>query len=808
MKNIGKYQIQIGGMHCASCAQRLTKELKGFKGVSYAEVNFSTETATIEIDLSVINLKEIQAEIEKNGFSVVFNQVTINVGGMHCASCAQSVRVALLEIPEVADASVNPVTETAAMKLFTQEIPFQQVKQQISRNGYEYKGVEGAADVDLHNEQLEKEQRMRLIRLIVSFGFSVPLMIAMYLPSFHHLMDPLWLFLLSTPVFLFVAFPIYKIAFINLKSSALTMDVMYALGISTAYGASIAGTFGILPGHEFMLYETAIMLSGFLILGRFLENRAKGKTTSSIRKLINLQPKKAVVVRNGTEVIVPVESIEVGEMVVIKPGEQVPVDGKVVKGESSIDEAMVSGEPFPVYKNEGSLVTAGTINKSGVITVVSERIGKDTVLARIIKLVRDAQSSRPPVQLFADKVVSVFIPVILGLAVTAFLVWFIFAAVPLQFALTVLIAVVVIACPCALGLASPTAVTVGIGRGAELGILIKNGDVLERTQSITTVVFDKTGTLTEGKPVVKNTFTVQGDDKELLTLAASVEKGSLHPLADAIVEYAQKSGCEIKPFNSLHTFEGRGVRAVIDGKMVLVGNERLLQEEGLQISDEIRRYAEGERGASYVFVAIDKNCIGMISVADTIRDDAAVAVHALQKMGIEVMMLTGDNLEAAQHVGSVIGITEVIAGVLPDQKAEKIRELRAAGKKVAFVGDGINDAAALALADVGIAIGGGTDVAIETGEIVLIKNSLRDVVASLQLGKRIIRQIKMNIFWAFAYNAALIPLAAGVLKSWFGIVFKPELAGLAMAMSSVTVVSFSLMLRTYIPEIFRSQKNV
>ncbi|HEX2957824.1 MAG TPA: heavy metal translocating P-type ATPase [Chitinispirillaceae bacterium] len=801
MKTIGKYQIQIGGMHCASCAQRLTKALSAFNGVSYAEVNFSTETANIEIDSNVTNLKALRAEIEKNGFSVVFNQVTINVGGMHCASCAQSVRVALLEIPEIADASVNPVTETASMKLFTQEIPFQLVKQKIKMNGYEYNGVEGSADVDLHNEQLEKEQRMRLIRLIVSFGFSIPLMVAMYVPSLYHLIDPLWVFFSSTPVFLFVAFPIYKIAFINLRSRSLTMDVMYALGISTAYGASIAGTFGILPGHEFMLYETAIMLSGFLILGRFLENRAKGKTTSSIRKLINLQPKKAVVVRDGTEVVVPVESIEMGEMVIIKPGEQVPVDGKVVKGESSIDESMVSGEPFPVYKNEDCSVTAGTINKSGVITVVSERIGKDTVLARIIKLVKDAQSSRPPVQLFADKVVSVFIPVILGVAITAFLIWWLATAAPLQFALTVLIAVVVIACPCALGLASPTAVTVGIGRGAELGILIKNGDVLERTQSITTVVFDKTGTLTEGKPVVKTAFSTQGNDRELLTLAASVEKGSLHPLAEAIVDYAQKNGCNLKPFNALHTFEGRGVRAEIDGKMVLVGNERLLQEEGIQIPDEVRKHAEGERGESHVFIATDKICIGMISVADTIRDDAAVAVRALQKMGIEVMMLTGDNREAAQHVGSVLGIDNVMAGVLPDQKAEKIRELRASGKKVTFVGDGINDAAALALADVGIAIGGGTDVAIETGEIVLIKNSLRDAVASLQLGKRIIRQIKMNIFWAFAYNAALIPLAAGVLKPWFGIVFKPELAGLAMAMSSVTVVTFSLMLRNYVPEI-------
>lgn len=795
-------------MHCASCAQRLTKALSAFHGASYAEVNFSTETATVMIDSNVTNLKEIQAEIEKNGFSVVFNQVTINVGGMHCASCAQSVKAALLEIPEVADASVNPVTETASMKLFTQEIPFQLVKQKIKMNGYEYKGVEGSADIDLHNEQLEKEQRMRLIRSIISFGFSVPLMIAMYVPSLHHLIDPLWLFLLSMPVFLFVTFPIYKIALVNLKSKTLTMDVMYALGISTAFGASIAGTFGILPGHEFMLYETAIMLSGFLILGRFLENRAKVKTTSSIRKLINLQPKKAIVVRNGTEDIVPVENIEVGEMVVIKPGEQVPVDGKVIKGETSIDEAMVSGEPFPVYKTEGSSVTAGTINKSGVITVLSERIGKDTVLSKIIKLVRDAQSSRPPVQLFADKVVSVFIPVILGLAIAAFLIWFVIAAAPLHFALTVLIAVVVIACPCALGLASPTAVTVGIGRGAELGILIKNGEVLERTQSITTVVFDKTGTLTEGKPVVKKVFAVERDVKELLVLAASVEKGSLHPLAEAIVEYAQKNGCELKPFNSLHTFEGRGVRAEIEGTMVLVGNERLLQEESILIPDEIRKHAEGERGESQVFVAKDKNCIGMMSVADTIRDDAAVAVKALQKMGLEVMMLTGDNLEAAQHVGSVIGITNVIAGVLPDQKAETISKLRAAGKKVTFVGDGINDAAALALADVGIAIGGGTDVAIETSEIVLVKNSLRDVVASLQLGKRIIRQIKMNIFWAFAYNAALIPLAAGVLKPWFGVVFKPELAGLAMAMSSVTVVSFSLMLRNYVPEVLRSQMDV
>jgi Cu+-exporting ATPase len=586
------------------------------------------------------------------------------------------------------------------------------------------------------------------------------------------------------------------------------MDVMYALGISTAYGASVAGTFGLLPSHEFMLYETAIMLAGFLILGRFLENNAKGKTSQSIRKLINLQPKSAVVIRDGKEMTIPVENIEAGEELIVRPGEQIPVDGKVIRGESTVNESMISGEPLPVYKASGYSVTAGTLNKSGVVHIVSERIGKDTVLAKIIKLVRDAQSSRPPVQLFADRVVTVFIPVILVLAVTAFLIWFFIIGTPLVFALTVMISVVVIACPCALGLASPTAVTVGIGRGAELGILIKNGDVLEKSEAVTTVVFDKTGTLTAGKPAVKNVYASGIDNLTFLSLAASVEKNSIHPLAEAVVEYAKQAGCELLPVDSFHTFEGKGVKAVVSGKEIVLGSAQFLAEMGIAVADELNRYAQSQNTMSHVFMAVDRNSAGILSVNDTLRDDAAAAVEALKEMGLEVMMITGDKKETAIHTGSQIGISDIIAGVLPHQKADKIQALQERGKKIVFVGDGINDAPALARADIGIAIGSGTDIAIETGEIVLVKNNLKDVVASIQLGRKIIRQIRINIFWAFAYNSALIPLAAGILKPWFGVVFKPELAGLAMAMSSVTVVSFSLLLRRYIPDIYRKAKNI
>jgi Cu+-exporting ATPase len=804
MSEIGTYQIKIGGMHCASCAQRLQKALTAKKGIGHADVNFSTETATVQFDISTTDFKEIKDVIEKNGFSVKLSRILIAIGGMHCAMCAVSVKKALLEIPEVAEVTVNPSTATAALDLFTQTAPVQLIKKKIKRNGYSYDGIIGADDAGVQGEKYRHEQRMRIIRMAVSFGVSIPLMIMMYIPTLHHSLNSFWSFLLSTPVFIFVAYPIYHMALINLGNKALTMDVMYALGISTAYGASVAGTFGLLPTHEFILYETAIMLSGFLILGRFLESNAKGKTSQSIRKLIDLQPKNAAVIKDGKEITIPVENIEAGDHLIVRPGEQIPVDGKVIKGESSIDESMISGEPLPVYKTAGSFVTAGTLNKSGVVYILSERIGKDTILAKIIKLVRDAQSSRPPVQLFADRVVSVFIPVILGLAITAFLIWFLVIGSSLVFALTVMIAVVVIACPCALGLASPTAVTVGIGRGAELGILIKNGDVLEKSETITTVVFDKTGTLTIGKPAVQKVYTSGIDTNEFLTLAASVEKNSIHPLAEAIVVYAKESGCEIKPVESFHTYEGKGVKAVIDGREVLLGNEQFLIEEGLTLTDEISRFAQSQYLVSHVFVSINNTIAGMISVADTLRDDAAMAVEALKNMGLEVIMVTGDKLETARYTGLQIGISDVIAGVLPHQKADKIKDLQVAGKKVAFVGDGINDAPALALADIGIAIGSGTDIAIETGEIVLVKNDLKDVVASIQMGRKIIRQIKLNIFWAFAYNSALIPLAAGVLKPWLGLMFKPELAGLAMAMSSVTVVSFSLLLRKYVPEIYRT----
>lgn len=804
MKETEKYQIIIDGMHCASCAQRLQKALSAQSGIINAEVNFSIQTATVQFDIDSINFKQIREIVEKNGFSVQFKKIQIAVGGMHCASCAVSVKNALLGIPGVADVVVNPSTATASLVLYTQSIPLLQIKQNIKRNGYSYDGIIGDDAADGPGEKYRHEQRMRTIRMGVSFGISIPLMIIMYIPALHHLLKPFWLFLLVTPAFIFVTYPIYAIAVVNLRNKALTMDVMYALGISTAYGASVAGTFGLLPSREFMLYETAIMLAGFLILGRFLESNAKGKTSQSIRKLINLQPKSAIVIRDGKEMTILVENIEAGEEVIVRPGEQIPVDGKVIKGESTIDESMISGEPLPVYKTTGNSATAGTLNKSGVVHIVSERIGKDTVLAKIIKLVRDAQSSRPPVQLFADRVVSVFIPVILGLAVTAFLIWFFVMGSPLVFALTVMISVVVIACPCALGLASPTAVTVGIGRGAELGILIKNGEVLEKSEAVTTVVFDKTGTLTAGKPAVKNVHTFSGlDHLEFLTLAASVEKNSIHPLAEAVVEYAKQAGCELLPVDSFHTFEGKGVKADIKGKEIVLGSAQFLTEMGIALTYESEMYDQSQEQMSHVFVSIDRRIAGILSVADTLRDDAAFAVGALKDMGLEVMMLTGDKKETAIHTGSQIGISEVIAGVLPHQKADKIQALQETGKKVVFVGDGINDAPALARADIGIAIGSGTDIAIETGEIVLVKNNLKDVVASIQLGRKIIRQIRMNIFWAFAYNSALIPLAAGILKPWFGIVFKPELAGLAMAMSSVTVVSFSLLLRKYIPDIYR-----
>ncbi|KAF5082545.1 Copper-exporting P-type ATPase [anaerobic digester metagenome] len=804
-----KAELKISGMHCASCALNVERALQGRDDVYEARVNLANETAVVEYDPAKTTLADLERAVTDAGYEVVRNEATIRIGGMVCASCAQVIEASLGDIDGVYDARVNLANENARVVYNPALVTTSDIRAAVEDAGYQYLGLEEEIPEDVEARMREEDLRDKFRRFVVGFAVSIPLFFYMLfgMPGAAALPVSMNLVMLvvTLPVFLYVSAPIFRAAAAALRNRALTMDVMYAMGIGVAYGASLLGTFQIVLTPDFNFYETAVMLAAFLTLGRYLEARAKGRTSEAIKKLIGLRPKTATVIRDGREVEVPVETVVVGDVILVRPGEKVPVDGTVVGGESSVDESMITGEPIPVDKAEGDEAVGGTLNVNGVLQVRAEKIGKDMVLAQIIRLVRDAQGSKPPVERIADIAVSYFIPVVLAIAAGAFLVWYVGLNSSLLFALTVLISVLVVACPCALGLATPTAVTVGIGRGAELGLLIRNGEALEVSEKLTAVVFDKTGTLTRGKPDVTDIVAFGIPEDRLLAVAAAVEKNSQHPLAEAVVRRAESAGVSVPASERFTTFGGRGVSAVVEGKEVLIGNQPFLMERGIAVPPKagMRVAAFQDVGKTAVFVAIGGDLAGIIAIADTLKPTTRVAVAELKRMGLSVVMITGDNERTANAIAREVGITDVHAGVLPQEKAEEVRALQVRGEVVAFVGDGINDAPALAQADVGIAIGSGTDVAIESGDIVLIRDDLVDAVAAVELSRKVMSRIKQNLFWAFAYNSALIPLAAGVLYPFFGITFRPELAALAMALSSVTVVSLSLLLKTYIPPVKR-----
>jgi Cu+-exporting ATPase len=797
-----KAEIKISGMHCASCALNVEKTLQGLEGVEEAQVNFGTEKATVEYDPEKVELQKLEKSVEEAGYGVVNQQVVIKVGGMTCAMCVQAIEGVLKKIDGISQVNVNLAAEKAYVTYNPQMTSVTEMKDAIENLGYEYLGVEGELLEDQEEKLREADLKDKRNRFIVAFVFSIPLMVLMY--SGIMLPFNMSYFMLAVTIlpFIYVSYPIFSAAYRSLQNRSLNMDVMYSMGIGVAFVSSILGTFNLVLTPEFMFYETALMLAGFLMLGRWMEARAKGRTGTAIKKLIGLQAKTALVLReDGVETMVPVEEVMVGDTVLVKPGDKIPVDGKVISGESYVDESMITGEPIPSLKIAGSSVVGGTINQNGVLNFQAGKIGRDTVLAQIIKLVESAQGSKPPVQRIADQAVTYFIPTVLTVAIVAFLVWYFLLGSTLLFGLTVLISILVVACPCALGLATPTAVTVGIGRGAELGILVKNGEALEISEKLTTFLFDKTGTLTKGKPEVTNLIGITMDDKYLLELAASVESNSQHPLAKAIVTKAQDNDLNLHEAEEFNTFGGKGVSAMVGRKNVLIGNRTLLNDNGILIQDtedELISKLE-EEGKTAVLVAVDNLLSGILGVADTLKENTPQAISELKKMGLEVVMITGDNKRTAEAIANRIGIDKVMAGVLPEDKSAEVKRLQDKGEVVAFVGDGINDAPALAQADVGIAIGGGTDVAIESGEIVLIKDDLLDAVAGVQLSSKVMGRIKLNLFWAFAYNVILIPVAAGLLYPSFGITFRPEYAGLAMALSSVTVVTLSLLLKGYLP---------
>lgn len=801
-----KAEIKISGMHCASCALNVEKSLQRLEGVEEAQVNFGTEKATVEYDPDKLELQKLEETVEKAGYGVVYEKVIIKVGGMTCAMCVQAIEGVLRKIDGVSEVNVNLAAEKAYVTYNPQMTNVVEMRKAIEDLGYEYLGVEGEFQADQEEKLRKADLNSKRNRFIVAFAFSIPLMVLMY--SGVMLPFNMAYFMLAVTIlpFIYVSYPIFSAAYRSLKNRSLNMDVMYSMGIGVAFISSVLGTFNIILTPEFMFYETALMLAGFLMMGRWLEARAKGRTGTAIKKLVGFQAKTATVIRDdgdekGIETQVPVEDVLVGDIVLVKPGERIPVDGKVVSGESYVDESMITGEPIPSMKNIDSKVVGGTINQNGVLKFQAEKIGKDMILAQIIKLVESAQGSKPPVQRIADQAVTYFIPTVLTIAIVAFVVWYFLLGSTLLFGLTILISILVVACPCALGLATPTAVTVGIGRGAELGILVKNGEALEISEKLTTILFDKTGTLTKGKPEVTNIISISIDDKTLLQIAASVERNSQHPLADAIVTKARDNDIELYDSEEFNTFGGKGVSAAVNMRSVLIGNRKLLMENDVEISEsdeEMISKLEAE-GKTAVLVALNNVFSGIVGVADTLKENTPQAISELKRMGLEVAMITGDNQQTADAIASNIGIEHVTAGVLPEDKSTEVKRLQDQGEVVAFVGDGINDAPALAQANVGIAIGSGTDVAIESGEIVLIKDNLMDAVAGVQLSEKVMGRIKLNLFWAFAYNVILIPVAAGLLYPTFGITFRPEYAGLAMALSSVTVVTLSLLLKGYMP---------
>ncbi|MGC9517338.1 MAG: heavy metal translocating P-type ATPase [Methanomicrobiales archaeon] len=803
-------EIKVSGMNCASCAINVEKSLKDLDGVDDAQVNFSSEKATVKFDPEKLKLQQLENAVEKAGYGVINEKAILIIGGMTCAMCVKAIEDVLNNLDGISNVNVNLAAEKAYVSYNPDLVTIEDMKKAIEDLGYQFLGLEGETTEELEEELRQKDLKSKRNKIIVGFGVSLPLLAMMLLGIPAPFYMPYFMLIVSIVPFIYVSYSIFTAAFRSLQNLTLDMDVMYSMGIGVAFVTSLLGTFNIVLTPNFMFYETALMLAAFLTLGRYLEIRAKGRTSTAIKKLIGLQPQTAMVIQDDDENLIPIQDVQVGDIIRVRPGEKIPADGKVISGESYVDESMITGEPIPSFKKEGNEVVGGTLNKNGVLIFKTTRVGRDTILSQIIRLVDQAQGSKPPVQRIADKAVSFFIPTVLTIAIIAFVVWYWLLGSSLLFGLTVLISILVVACPCALGLATPTAVTVGIGRGAELGILIKTGESLEISQKISTILFDKTGTLTRGQPQVTEIISFKKNEEEVLKYAASVEKNSQHPIAEAIVKKSFESNINLLEVSKFDTIGGKGVKAKLDGENIIIGNRNIIKDHKLDLTDEIEVKLSKieEEGKTAILIGLNYDIIGIIAVADTIKDTTIVAISELEKMGLNTVMITGDNQKTAKAVARQIGIDDVMAQVLPQEKAQKVLELQDQGKMVAFVGDGINDAPALAQADIGIAIGSGTDVAIESGDVVLINDEPLDAAASVQLSRKVMGRIKLNIFWAFAYNSILIPVAAGILYPTFGITFRPEYAGLAMALSSVTIVSLSLLLKGYIPPAKKLEKKI
>ncbi|HDH04237.1 MAG TPA: heavy metal translocating P-type ATPase [Nitrospirae bacterium] len=811
-----RIDIPITGMTCASCASRIQNALSEINGVESAAVNFAAERATVFYNPSVTAVDNLIKTIKDRGYGVSISMVTIPIKGMTCASCVNKVQKALASLNGVLSVSVNLATERASVEYIPAQAGMRDFKKALRDAGYDIvEVVQGEDIVEKEKKEREKEYKKLRTKLLTGAALTLPLFILVYwektglsaiveLPQQVNFLIQL---IIQTPVQFWVGWQFYTGAIAAARHRTTNMNTLIAVGTSAAYIYSLTATlfpslFEIEGYSAEVYFDTAAAIIVLILLGRLLEARAKGQTSEAIKKLMGMQPKTARVVRDGQENDIPIEEVEIGDIIVVRPGEKIPVDGVVKEGYSSVDESMISGESMPVEKNAGDEVIGATINRTGSFKFEATKVGRDTMLSQIIGMVQEAQGSKPPIARLADKIASFFVPAVMGIALVTFMIWFFFGPPPaFTYALLNFIAVLIIACPCALGLATPTSIMVGTGKGAENGILIRGAEALETAHKINTIVFDKTGTLTKGKPVVTDVIVSQGSgagSREILFCAASAEKGSEHPLGEAIVNKAKEENIDLKDLSGFQAVPGHGIKAKVDGKNVLLGNADFMEDEKVDI-DNLKSKSEelsGE-GKTPMYVAVDGIAAGIVAVADTLKENSPAAIKALGRLGVETVMITGDNKRTAEAIAKQVGIDRVLAGVLPGDKAKEVKKLQAENKVVAMVGDGINDAPALAQADVGIAIGTGADVAMEASDITLIGGDLKGVVASIALSKATIRNIRQNLFWAFAYNTILIPVAAGILFPFFGIVLNPMFAAAAMGMSSVTVVTNALRLRKF-----------